>query len=389
VQRLLESDGASKTIEAFRLFRETFITSEDLDDAASIGVKTVRVPFMWFAFADALTRIDKKTYGEFDPDIESVIVPDPFYYQQASYVTIPRQLLTELLRNCSARGLKVVLDLHAMPSGNARGDYNGILPLHNVFWWEKARIGNTSIALKDAGLWIVEKFIRWVEGLDAQAREGVGGISLMNEPGNQLAYFLDSKDLFDWLEKAADIFRTSYLPSRGVKLYMNFIQSSINNFFELVPTWWEKTFSETERHLWAVADVHNYLAWRDDCKGHYGNITEGGYKCDEPLEEIEAKLKQCLDPFLKDLTNDFKGLRSSGEFSMSTDYQIGYACKNRKLLDMYLSVQVELFQKYGFEPFFWSWKVPYGPHFEPAWSYQKHVGLAKPPPFQCHAPIGT
>mmetsp|Transcript_127853 Transcript_127853/g.208289 ORF Transcript_127853/g.208289 Transcript_127853/m.208289 type:complete len:300 (+) Transcript_127853:1-900(+) len=295
--------------------------------------------------------------------------------------------MAEFLRNCSVRGLKVVLDLHAMPSGAAWGSYNGILPLKEVFWWERSRIGNTSVALKDAGLWIVDKFIRWVEGLDATARAAVAGISLMNEPGNGLASSLDSNDLFEWLAKAADAFRKSYLPSRGVKLYMSLIQTAANNFFEIIQSWWESTFSETERNQWAVADTHNYLAWRSDCKGHEdGNIDEGGYACDWPIEDISYKIENCFSPYLKELSGYYQGLRSSGEFSLSTNYKIWNACKSRKILATMMSQQADLFQTYGFEPFFWSWKMPYAPDYEPAWSYQQFVGLAKTPTFECHPP---
>jgi len=383
VQRLIEQHDKEYAIKVFEQHRQTFITNTDLDDCVSLGIKTVRVPFMWMAFADALKPIDD-VYGGFDPDSDSAIVPDPYYPKEVSYVTIPRNFLAEFLRNCSSRGLKVILDLHAYPSGAAEGTYNGILPLKSVFWWKNSKIGNTSVKLRDAGTWIVEKFIRWVEGLDAKTRLGVQGISIMNEPGNQLMHELDSKLMLDWLANAGDLFRNSYLPSRGVKFYVNLIQGSIQNFFEVTPHWWVTTFSETERNLWAVFDMHNYLAWRVDCKGHHADVNEDGYSCSAPIEFIEAKIRNCLEPFFQQLTDDYPGLKSSGEFSLGTDSVVGYSCTEPAVLKVFMAQQVDLCRKYNFEPFFWNWKMPYSPKFEPGWSYQSYVGLAPKPPFPCH-----
>jgi len=235
----------------------------------------------------------------------------------------------------------------------------------------------------DAGFLIVEKFISWVEGLDAKARAGVGGISLMNEPGNGMDKWVDHRTVLGWVAKAGAMFRKSNLPSRGVKLYVNVIQMNIPDFYGVLEKWWESTFSEAERNLWAVLDIHNYLAWRDDCKGHHKNVTEGGYTCDEPIEQIQGKIRQCLEPFFQQLATMYKGLRASGEFSLATDYNDDNACRSKEILSMYLTEQVELQSKYGLEPFFWSWKMPYSPKKEPAWSYQYHAGLAKAHPLEC------
>jgi len=387
VQQMLSSLGNDRTIEQFRLHRETFITTEDLDDIVSLGVQVIRVPFMWTAFADALIRIDRNVYGGFDPELETTVIPDPFYYQNASYVTIPRNILAQFLRNCSERGLKVLLDLHAYPSGSANGSYNGIVPLDAVFWSQHARIGNTSVALTDAGLWIVDKFIRWIEDLGPAARSSVEGISLMNEPGNDISNIaFHSQKMLDWMAQAADIFRASTLPGRGVKLYVNLIQNSIPNFYVAASTWWRGTFSEAERSLWAVFDMHNYLAWSATCKGHHADVDEPGWSCQDPLDHIRRLVDNCIGPFLEELAWMFGNLRAIGEFSLATHGYEAFACSNHEVLDMLLAEQLLIFRKYAYQPFFWSWKMPYSPTKEPGWSYQYHVGLSKTPPFQCHPP---
>jgi len=342
----------------------------------------------WCAGYPCALHVDRvcRCIDEYDPEFESTVVPDPFYPENASYVTIPRHFIAEFLRNCSRRGLKVLLDLHSMPSGAAEGAYNGIDPLKPVFWFNNSRIGNTSIALTDAGLLIVEKFIDWVEHLDRRARAGIGGLSFMNEPGQQVKD-IKLKPILDWTTKAANMFRTSTLPNRGVKLYVNMIQlPQEQNFYNELSTWWINTFSEAERDLWVVMDIHNYLAWRNGCKGHHEGAPDKGYTCDEPIEQAQATVKECLEPFMRWLAGFFPGLKASGEFSLLTDHTEKNACTNPELLKMFLAQQVDAFRKSGFEPFFWTWKTPYAPGKEPWWSYQYHLGLKRPPPFECTLP---
>jgi len=233
---------------------------------------------------------------------------------------------------------------------------------------------------------VVEKFIAWVEGLDADARAGVGGITIMNEPGLNLANSIDPQKLLGWISVCANLFRNSHLPDRGVKLYVNLVESGINNFHDVVQPWWEATFSEGERNLWAVMDIHVYLAWFDRCEGHPANISGGGYKCNDPVTEVRRVLQGCLEPWVKNFAARYKGLRSCTEFSISTASVAANACTNAEVLREFLALQVDLMREHGVEPFFWTFKMPYGPNFEASWSYQHHVGLATPPPSQCHPP---
>jgi hypothetical protein len=392
VHRLIQKEGHDRTIEIFRQFRESFVTTDDLDDIKSLGVQMVRVPLNWVAFADALSPINETAYGNHDPDSGSTIVPDPFYHENVSFVTIPRNFLAEFLRNCSARGFKVLLDLHAFPAGSSQGTYNGIYPNTPVFWWNNSRTGNTSVALTDAGQMIVKKMIDWIENdLDSAARSGVGGVTVMNEPGHILADKLDSQVLLNWIAKAADTFRNSHLPDRGVKLYVNLIATAIPGgnaaFHDLVSPWWEKTFTDAERNIWAVLDIHNYEAWEPECEGHpaSANISQG-YKCNGSHDEIRNLLASCLSTYMDPFAERYKGLKACSEFSIGTAAAVATACDNQDVLSLYLAEQVLLYRQRGIEPFFWTYKMPYGPNFEPGWSYQSHVGLAKKPQHQCNPP---
>merc|ERR1739847_16884 len=113
------------------------------------------------------------------------------------------------------------------------------------------------------------------------------------------------------------MFRSSYLPSRGVKLFVNLIQTAINNFDEVVPPWFEATFTESERNLWAVMDIHNYIAW-GACEGHLANVTGGKFKCNDAMDKIREDLHECLEPFAKCFAAKYSGLKSCTEFSLST-----------------------------------------------------------------------
>jgi len=364
--------------------RKSFITEKDLDDVASLGVKMVRVPITWAMFPDALIPIgiglDSNPYDIGDPEVDVATVPDPFYHTKVRQVTIPRAWFAGFLRNVTKRGFKVLLDLHAFPSGSSQGTYNGIYPNPPQFWWNTSQIGNTSIKLRDAGLWVVEALVKWVEGLDPQARSAVGGITVMNEPGHLLKpsfnppTSVNPQTLLGWIAKAANIFRQSALPSRGVKLYVNLIETAIEHFTNVVKPWWIKTFTEAERNLWAVFDNHHYLAWAGPCSGRIANVS-GGWKCDSDTDALVESLDGCLSDWAEGLARDYPGLRSCSEFSLGTFSVATQACQNQNALDRYLAQQLRLMRKYDIEPIFWTWKMPYGPTFENGWSYRKHAGL--------------
>lgn len=86
------------------------------------------------------------------------------------------------------------------------------------------------------------------------------------------------------LADAAQVFRISKLPREGKKLYMQMIDTAFKNFTATVVPWFHKTFSDTERSSWVVADQHWYVAWDSQCDIR---TDEGGaIACDAPLEII-------------------------------------------------------------------------------------------------------
>jgi len=388
VKMLNESMGPEQTAEIFMSHRRSFIGNDDLDIIQSLGITTVRVPLNWAAFADALSPIDADVYGQHDPEQDAVLVPDLFYSDTAALVTVPRAWLRTFITRCASRGIQVLLDMHAFPGGSSQGTYNGVWPSPPVFWLENSTIGNRSVTLTQAGHMIVEKMVEWVESLPATERMAVTGLTLMNEPAHLSAWqdWASEVQVLEWLATASDTFRSSTLPSAGTRAYMNLIGTAFEDFWSTVPAWWNKTFSQSEQHTWAVMDVHHYGAWGGSwCSGR--TVGGGAYFCDQPLDEIEDVMKSCVSDFTDQMTEHFPGLKSCSEFSLGTFDQARFACTDKAVTRQYLQTQVRAFNEAQIEPFFWTWRMPYGPSFEAGWSLKHALGKESAHlDFPCMAP---
>jgi len=379
---------AAKVIGAHR---RTFITEADFAQAAKLGIKTVRIPITWAAFADALSEISPKHYGRHDPDTEEVPIPDPFYHKDIYMLTIPRDFLRSILDWAANHELKVVWDIHAHPGGSANGTFNGIWPRVPAFWHESSKLGDKSVPLTEAGLLVTRALIKWVEGLGSRHQKAIAGLTLMNEPAH-LSWGEDwsSNDaVLDWLTKAADVFRNSSLPKRGLRLYVNLVETAFGNwgadFGSVVPTWWYNTFSDDERRDWAVIDRHKYYSWDKQCSGCDGDMC--GWRCDTPADASRSRLRGCIETWQNNFNQMFKGgLRAASEFSTSTYRDAAIACRDMDLARSLLEDQVAAFKANGVEGFFWTWRIPYGPKFQSGWSLKYLTGVEDEDlPHQCAA----
>ncbi|CAE7169388.1 unnamed protein product [Symbiodinium pilosum] len=328
----------------------------------------VRLPITWAAFADALQPLDKATYGAHSADLDIVTVPDPFYKDQASFVTIPRQMLSDFLRQAKLSGLRVILDIHAYPGGASHGTYNGVWPLKCAFWTEKSKIGPEK-NLTEVGMWIVEKMIHWIENLDFEPQGAIAGIVLMNEPGhmNRWKQFAADKAILAWLSEASARYSRSELPFLGIKLYMNLVETAFQDFEGVVVPWYHSTFSLEERKTRVVADVHYYMAWDYHvCDGRSDPF--GAYSC---TQNYQGTLRGCAEGNAKNMRRRWSQhdeLVAVSEFSLGTFDQIDLACKELPVLETMLKEQLAAFAKYNFETIFWTWKMPYATDFQPGWS---------------------
>lgn len=370
---LNRSKGSNFTIQTFVAHRHSFIGESDLSAISSLGLQMVRLPITWAAFADALAPLDQKIYASHDPKKDTVIVPDPFYTDRVAFATIPRDWLEEFLVRCSRHGIRVLLDLHAFPGGSSSGTYNGVWPQKPAFWKNKTLIGHTE--LSQVGLWIVGAAVGWLEHLNDEAKSGLVGLTVMNEPAhlNSGENFASEDDVLRWLADAAQVFRISKLPREGKKLYMQMIDTAFKNFTATVVPWFHKTFSDTERSSWVVADQHWYVAWDSQCDIR---TDEGGaIACDAPLETIRQKMQTCASSFAQKFQNQFGVQMAVSEFSAGTSEEALFACQDRQVLFAFLQEQLSAWDSVGIQGFFWSWRMPYGKVFEPGWSLRWLSGL--------------
>jgi len=376
--RLNATKGKEETIKIFEAHRTQFLADDDLQKIAATGISTIRLPLTWAAFADALAPLSP-VYASFDPERETALVPDPFYHDKIALATIPRKMLVDFLHKASHFGLTVIFDLHAFPGGSQDGTYNSVWPNRPVFWSEQTQIGNpaTAVPLSMAGRWVVQALIRWVETLDAEAKKAVAGLTLMNEPAhtNAWGHFAEEKNVLTWLSETSEDFRTSSLPLENVKLYVNLIETAFSEFEHSAVPWFLNTFTKEEQKTWAVADVHWYVAWSSgDCDGR--SVEGGGFDCAAPLPQVQAKLHSCASSASQRLRQLFGDAQVAvTEFSAGTFHKARYACHDSQLLRTFIEEQVRAFRSDHIQPFFWTWKMPFGPNFEAGWSLKYLLGL--------------
>lgn len=384
VNRLENSDYSAS--EIFQAFRDHFVKEQDFAEIASLGMKTVRIPFHWSMFADALVPVDAKTYGSHNPDWDSVVIPDPYHTDTVSAVTIPRAWFKEKLLQASKYGLKIILDLHTMPGGSSDGTYSGVWPLEPAYWTKNSKLGNTSIPLRKIGFMIAKALVRYIETdlADLVNSGNIWGVCFMNEPAHlsgthaKWGRFATPDQVLHDVGEFAEIFRRSTLPSRGTRMYIQLIETAWDDpqsFDTQVTHWYHSFFTSKERYNWAVIARHFYTAW-----GCNGQIVQGSaYQCDEPIDRIRGILNGCITGFAQDFAMKFHGLRAVTEWSIGTHYDANMACNNPPVLRTLFEENVRAFAlidpEIQIEPVFWSWKMPYGPKFKGGWSLKTFAGM--------------
>lgn len=391
VKRLIDEGGEAHAIDVFTAFRHSFVTESDFRKMAELGVKTVRLPINWGAFADALAPIAPDVYGKFNAKNTTVVVPDPYYVDEVKLVTLPRDFLEDLIIRGHRHGLKFLVDMHAYPSGNAKGTFNTVWPNEPVFWHKNARIGK-DVRLTDVGFMVVDAFLGWADSLQGEAKAGLAGVTLMNEPAHLAGFTPQDKtyctveELLSWLGAGTKKYLSSDLPSKGIKLYMNVMETAFPGMqlSKYVKPWWESITTAEQRNTVAVIDRHWYVAWMGT-GGAASTLGSGvAITCDAPLEEVVKAMKKALWTFEKRIAANANGLVATSEFSSTTYLDAALACDDLDVTRAWLEAQMDVFNRLNVEPFFWTWKMPYGPNFERGWSLKFIAGLQEgPAPHPC------
>ena len=321
------------------------------------------------------------------------------------------------------------MDIHTYPGATSIGTFSGLWPRWPRFWTHGDKPGTL-----DAGRTLLRDFITWCESLaehDPDAFQGLRAISPMNEPAhlaglfdpsNRLSFLpelphdlartylqeLDPRSskhytsvpdgphlrVLMWLRDAVHAFRESSLPSLGKELHVNIHESIFSPFVlpphdgddpagahpgatRIIAAWWRSTTSAHERNTWAILDMHHYHAWESACQGTSDGAPRGNYTCGDVIGR-EDTLARCTtwatNAFRKAFDEECgPGARlASAEFSASTHHLVRHACNDVTTLRYSYQQQIEAAKAANVELFWWSYKMPYGGAFRPAWSF-KHL----------------
>jgi hypothetical protein len=278
--------------------------------------------------------------------------------------------------------------------------------------------------------------VRWVGSLEDETLRGLQALSPMNEPAHLAGMLSQGNDqngpflpplpkdmakaystklqatnpdglltfvpdgphlrVLKWLDDAIDVFRTSSLPERGIQLAVNVHESVLNpnvlppndgedpggrepGAMHVLAAWWRGATSLAERTRWAVLDVHHYHAWGPQCQGASDGHLVANYTCSNVEERTEA-LQRCASwaTLFRQAVDKECGpgaLLMSGEMSASTHHSVRHACNDLSTLRASYRTQVEAAKQAKVKLYWWSYKMPYGGAFRPAWSFKHFLYL--------------
>jgi hypothetical protein len=441
-----KSGSMAHAIEVFQAHRNNFIDFDvDLKRLASLGIKNVRVPMSWCITNHDPRKVNLKNMTEAQVT-KKFTCQDPFFGKDVLWPAIPKALVEEFLRACHKHGVQAALDIHTYPGGTSIGTFSGVWPRWPKFWTD----GDTQSA--DIGHNIFSQFVNWMETLsesDPDAFAGLRGLSPMNEPAHLAGLFggffpnTDQNFLpplpievaqayvanltvsayhstasravpdgthlrvFHWFHGAVDIFRNSQLPNLGKEIHANIHESILSSDFlqgenemqtgadamAIIASWWCSTTTPEERSSWSILDVHHYNAWSSKCSGTVDG-QDAGYACGD--EETRAKvLQNCTlaTAILRQVVDQQCGEGAklmSAEFSAASHHSVRRSCTSVSNLRDSYTRQVNVAKEANVELFYWSYHMPYGGAFRPAWSFQQLMYLLgvldKPdePEFECN-----
>jgi hypothetical protein len=414
-------------LQVFHAHRTTFITEADLYKLShEMGIKHVRVPLGWcFTDANPETEIHEDSTDE--ELLEKFTCEDPFYKDEGvRWPAIPRRLLERFLRSCAKVGITASLDLHTYPGATSPGTFSGIWPKPPRFW----KHDDPTKPEQDFGRQLYRDFVKWIEGLDPEALDGVLGISPMNEPAHLAGAFANNPErdylpplpedvaqryleeldhseyipdgphlrVFLWLRDAVEVFRGSQLPKLGIQLHVNVHESVLIEDLlvdndhgdyggrgnlashKLIAAWWSKTTDSHERKDWAVLDLHHYHAWSPSCLGASDGPPSGNYACGD-VEGRNAALQRCTEwatTIYRSAVDELCGKGAklmSGEFSTSTHHRVRHACNDIDTLKTSYLMQVHAAKEADVDLYYWSYKMPFGGAFRSAWSFSELMYL--------------
>jgi hypothetical protein len=427
LRMLTEQTGGSlaKALAVIHAHRVSFIDwNNDLSTLRDLGIQHVRVPMSWCLTSASYTTMDP--HASEHALRQNYTCKDPFF-DGVYWPAVPKSFVEDFLRACARHGIRATLDIHTGPGATSIGTFSGVWPSWPRFWIND----DPKHPRDDLGRSLFSDFVQWIESFDKETLAGLRAISPMNEPAHLAGLFgrNDSKaylpdlpvDLaesflsklngnnnnkfvvpdgphlrvFLWLSDAVETFRASTLPSLGVEIHVNIHESLLradticpncltdeekqDSSTRTIAAWWRGITTRRERHSWAVLDMHHYVAWSEGCQGAVDGPPSGNYTCGDNPERA-ATFARCMTwaNVYRSVMDDELGKGAklvSGEFSASTHHLVRHACNDLDTLRAFYLGQVRVAEKADVELYWWSFKMPYGGAFRPAWSFKHFMYL--------------
>ena len=273
-----EAGGDAFAIAAQVKHWEGYIPDDALDAMRALGITHVRIPIgYWIVEAPVSgVRGDRGGDGGAATNMRDV------GFQHEGYVTGGIVHLEALLAKLKARGMRALIDAHAMPGGSSRcASYAGMQVAEPHFW--RGAVGDAIVPCAGAGpytstraaaaatnsrgatTWMevgvdaVHKVAQWVVGLERNASLAgvVSGLEAVNEPGLGFSGLLPEIKAYHAaiVPAAQRVFREA---SVGVNVTVNFIGPNDEGIAQ-----WLR--DQIDAHVFdgrsLVVDFHNYYNW--------------------------------------------------------------------------------------------------------------------------------
>jgi hypothetical protein len=309
--RRLGGPSDPRAIARMREHWDTYVTEADLDRLRSFGVTHVRIPLGWWLV-------------DYDPE-------DGFVDGGETY-------LRRLLRWLQPRGMRALLDLHALPGAQAV---------------DQSSTGRRSNAAKfflasnfQRGKRAMRRLARLVRALEEEPaiRGVVMGLELVNEP--DWSFWDTSPGIRELYETMVPELRQE-LPAGRYTLFLGF-QEKPQRF---VGAAWlaEQRSLHPEAFRGVVYDAHMYHSYGDDNRGGMAWAPE-----------VDSCKTCCRDPRLLEPLVDARLPVIVGEYSLNTGYHEGDA----KFLAGYMADQLSLWASTAgvIGSFFWNHRILLAPN---------------------------
>lgn len=344
--------GEQAALAAFEHHRETYVTDDDIAAILAAGYSRVRLPVSWACFAAR----------DGDP---ATLLRDPAH-PEISHVTVPKEKMTEYLSRLTRAGLKVLIDVHNMPGGSSLGTYNGVYPAPPAFW-DDAR-------LMSLGRGVLRSMMQWFRELPAEARAGVDGFTLLNEPAHMLPDKLETMKRW-YVDAVEDYRKLIAAPARAAgestpHLYVNLIETAGWDVDQMAD-WIGSVFTPEERAEWVVLDVHTYVAWEDPVPGRT-RCEDGPLVVGSLVAEFTGKKMRAARSAAA--RNGVANIAVS-EWSLATHHDSRVGCSDPATLRAVFHAEMSAFREAGASSYFWGWKMPRGGAHRSFWDLSHfHAG---------------